>query len=356
MTTQNNNNNEELSGKDFNRIFSFNNLLNKLLSWSVYILLAGSAIILIYFSFIDKIKIEFDLVTLGIFSLVTVILVWVNWNTFYRKQYEKTMKLDIENYEKKYSIHARYKTIISKWTDEELQLAIDEFNDEYEKKWLNYVERVTGCPIETVYKAEVDENGKEVLDENGKPNIIEVKGIKDLPYKGFRHKILMWRIKRHIYPQSGYKTSMELMSLLSFRENNIHKRNLKASRNFYIGNSLFKLVSFLALISIAGSILPELISGNFVAALARLLIALGSLFSSVMFGAMNGIRGARLKLSTVEDAAFDMELWYKKKHNFVEIEEPIIEQLELPIPEEPKTLNEKATEKLNDIFNFNSQK
>ena len=355
MRTQNNNNNEELSEKDFKRLFSFNNILSKLLSWSVYIMLAGSAIILIYFSFIDKIKIEFDIVTLGVFSFVTVLLVWLNWNTFYKKEYEKTMRLDIEQYaSKNYSIHARYKNIISKWTDEELQLAIDEFNDEYEKKWLKYVERITGCPIETIYKAEVDENGKEVLDEDGKPNIIEIKGIKDLPYKGFRHKILMWRVKHHAYPQSGYKTSMELMSLLSFRENNIHRRNLRASRNFFIGNSIFKLISFVALISIGGSVLPELISGNFAAAIVRLLIALGSLITSVIFGAINGIRGARLKLSTVEDAAFDMELWYKKKHKFVEIEPPIVKEVDETVDNEPVTKQEELANQVENFFNKNS--
>ena len=41
-------------------------------------------------------------------------------------------------------------------------------------------------------------------------------------------------------------------------------------------------------------------------------------------GGMNGIRGARIKLSIVEDASVDLELWGNKKPKIAPYKEPII--------------------------------
>lgn len=310
---ENKQNNDER--RNFKQIFNLNNILSQAITYAAYLISIGSAIVLIYISLIQTFKFEIDWTTVGIFSAATVLLAWLNWSTWYRKHYEKTMSEDIKQHSLgKYSIHGRYYHASKDFTDAELQLKIDEFNDEYTDKWLRYVERVTGKPIETKTEIELDKDGNPVLDEStGEPKIIITKGIKDLPYRGFKHPILMWRIKNHRYPQSGYKTSMELMSLLSFQESNLNKRHLRAHTAFYVKQSISKFLTSLLTITVSASIIPEFITGQWGSAILKLIVALGALGASILTGAMNGIRGARLKLSTVEGVCIDLEEWGHKK-------------------------------------------
>lgn len=341
-----------MNKKDFHKIFNFNFILSQLINWSAYIVLFISSVLLIYFAFIDHIEFVNDWRTLTLFAIVAVFASWLNWNTWYRKEYEKTMDLDINQAVKdKYSIHSRYYYAVKDWNDAELQLAIDKFNDEYEKKWLRWVEKYTGRPISTKEVVALDDNGNPIVleeyvlvDENGEPeydidfNPIIIKKYKTITTKGiketswfskfaFRHPIITWRIKTHKYPQSGYKTSMELMSLLSFQEANLNKRDLKGSKRYYWFNSIQKFFTLFFSISIGGAIIPEMISGNWPAAILKLIISLGSIITSVIMGGMNGIRGARIKLSIVEDASVDLELWGNKKPKIAPYPEPkIIEE------------------------------
>ena len=364
MKPQNNQNN--LSKKDFKRLFNMNSILSKIINYAAYIIVVLSLGILIYFSFIETIDIEIDWKTFTIFSVVAVVLSWINWNTWYKKQYESVMAHDIAQQEKnKYSIHSRYYMAIKDWSDAELQIAIDKFNTEYEEKWLRWVEKYTGYPIETKDEVELDEfgnpivleevklldeYGEEVLDIDFNPVIVKkyktirTIGIKDLPYKGFKHKFLMWRIKTHHYPQSGYKTSMELMSLFSFQEANMNKRNLTADKSFYTKNAFTKIISLLLTIGIGASIVPHMVDGEWWTAALKLILAIGSLAISIIMGALNGVRGARIKLSVVEDACQDLEIWAKKKPVIAPYKEPKGE-----VVEEPK---EKigTDEVTNDIF------
>ena len=335
-TSKQNNNNNDIN---FKKLFNMNNILSQVMNFAAYIILVISACILIYCSFIDKIAINTDIRTLTIYSGAAILLTWINWNSFYKKQYEKCMADDIAQSEQnKYSIHSRYYMAIKDWDDVSLQKKIDEFNDEYTNKWLRYVEKTTGFPIETCTKVQLDIDGKPMLDpETNKPKIIEVKGIKDLPYRGFKHKMLMWRIKTHHYPKSGYTSSMELMSLFSFQDSNLNKRHLQAHKSFYVRNSISKLISSMLLISIGGSIIPEFIGGNIWSALLKLIIVIGTLISAVLMGSMQGIRGARLKLSSVEDACNDLEKWANKKPILTPYKEPIIESKDTTIQEDKET-------------------
>ena len=333
-------NNDKLSKRDFRRLFNMNNVLSQLINWAAYIIVFISLAVLIYFSFVDTIDIKIDWKTFTIFAIVATMLSWLNWNTWYKKQYESLMAQDIAQQSiNKYSIHSRYYVAIKDWTDSDLQIAIDNFNKEYEAKWLRWVEKITGCPIESRDEVEVDkdgnmviasnEYGEEVLDIDFNPvydikyKTFHVKGIKDLPYRGFKHKILMWKIKNHRYPQSGYKTSMELMSLFSFQEANMSKRSLKADKKFYAKNAIQKLLTLILTIGVGASIVPNMINGEWWAAILKLIIAIGSLLTSILMGAMNGLKGARIKLSTVEDACTDLELWANKK--------PIIAPYKTPV-------------------------
>lgn len=349
--------NQEQEKRNFRKMFNMNSILAQVINFAAYIILLISVFALIYISFVQKFNIKIDWVTLTLFSIATVALCWLNWNTWYRKQYEKLMSEDIAEHSKgKYSIHARYYHCIKDWSDIELQKKIDQFNDEYTAKWLRWVEKTTGVLIETREEVELDAKGQPVLDENGKPKIIIVKGIKDLPYKHFKYKRLMWRIKNHKYPQSGYKTSMELMSLFSFQDANLNKRNLKADKQYYAFQSSSKFLSSLLTITMGASLVPEMISGNYAAAILKLILGLGSLLTSVLMGAMNGFKGGRLKLSVVEDACTDVERWGNMKP-VVAPYEPFKTQFEEVQPtQEVQQNTEKPAESqpviTKEIFNF----
>ena len=338
------------NNRDFKKLFNLNTVLTAIINYAAYIILVISVAVMLYLSFVQKFEIEIDLLTVGIFSIALVTLSWINWTTFYRRQYEKIMAEDIEQHtEGRYSIHVRYYNAIKDYSDIELQKDIDNFNDEYTAKWLRWVEKTTGFPIESRYEVELDENGKPKLDANGNPVKIFVKGIKDLPYKGFKHKILMWKIKHHRYPESGYRTSMELMSLFAFQEANLNKRDLKADSKYYTIHAIQKFVTTLMTVVVGGSIIPEMISGNWWTAVLKLVLGIFSIGMSVVFGALNGIQGARLKLSTVEEACGDLERWSNKKPVFAPYS--AYEQ-----KTEPKPQENTHTEITENIFNLNIQK
>lgn len=307
--------NHKNKDKDFKNLFNLHYIMGQLVNFAAYIIAILSGIILLYISLIDTLKIEIDWTTLEVFVFVAVFLAWLNWNNFYRKHFEKVMDEDIEQHELgKYSIHSRYYMAIRDFSDAELQKCIDDFNDEYEKRWLKWVEKITGKPIETITEKIVDANGNEILDPiTGEPQIKVTKGIKDLPYRKFKHKILMWRVKTHHYPQSGYRTAMELMSLLSFQDSDLSQRKLNADKKFYYRKSVKKVITTLLCMSLGGSLVPEIINGNIWLALLKALLAIGTLLTSILMGSMNGIRGARLKLSILEDVCGDLERWQHKK-------------------------------------------
>lgn len=324
---------------NFKKLFNLNNVLSQVMNFMAYFIAMGSALLLIYISFIEHLDIKIDWAVVTVFIVLAASISWVNWNAFYRQRYERTMAADIaESEQGKYSIHSRYYYAIKDWDDAELQAKIDEFNETYEKRWLSWVEHITGCPIETQTKVEVNDKGEPVIDEvTGKPKIKIIKGIKDLPYKGFKYPRLMWRVKTHHYPQSGYKTSMELMSLLSFQDNNLNKRDLKAAKKYYHLRSFTRLITSFGMTAIGASIIPDMINGDFWGAILRLMLALGALFGAIVMGTLNGVKGARIKLSTVEDVCGDLERWSGKKSLLPKYKEIVL-------PEEPKEPDNKKVE------------
>lgn len=336
--------------RDLKKLFSITGILTKVINFAAYLILIASVGILFYISFVVRFNIKIEWTTLGIFTAAVVILVWLNWNNFYKHRYEKVMQEDIEQAGlNKYSVHSRYYLAIKDYTDAELQLKIDEFNKEYLDKWLHWVEKTTGLPIESQDQIQKDEFGNPVINpETNKPNIIHVVGLKDIKYRKLKnsyHRYLAWRIKHRHYPQSGYKTSMELMSLMSFQDANLNKRDLKASKKFYVTKSSSKFISTLLFVSITGSLVPEMIQGNIWWAIFKLIVALGSLGAAVLMGTVNGVRGARLKLSVVEEVCMDLEKWSNKKPILAPYKEPtaIVNTTEV-------TKEKSADEVLNSIF------
>lgn len=309
---------------------TISNVLAQLISYSAWIIVVGSILILSYLSFIDHFDFSLDWRVIGVFAISTVCLAWVCWNMFYHKQYDKLMDEDIKAATKliedtqdkskprknsNYSVHIRYQHAIDGWTDETLQMAIDKFNDDFTAKWLNYVEKTTGFPIETKKEIIVDS----LTNEN---KVVEVKGIKDLPYKGFKHKILMWRVKTHRYPQSGYKSSMEVLSLFSFGNQVGKKRRMYADRQFYARKSFGKIVRGLLVITLGASLIPDIIDGSIWPIILKLVLAIGSIISSVLMGMYAGVRGAKIKLSAVEEVCCDLEDWSHKKPTILPYIEP----------------------------------
>ena len=66
-----------------------------------------------------------------------------------------------------------------------------------------------------------------------------------------------------------------------------------------------------------------MIQGDIWSAILKLLVAVGSLLGAVFMGSMNGVRGARLKLSTVEEVCMDLEKWADKKPILAPYQEPV---------------------------------
>lgn len=352
------------------KLFNMNYILSQLMNFVAYIIAVVSAIVLVYISFIEHFNIDFDWTTMTIYSLLAISISWINWNAFYRQRYEKIMTEDIaQNDNGKYSVHARYYYAIKDWDDKELQAKIDEFNKEYTAKWLQWVEYKTGRPIETKTEVELNDKGEPVIDEvTGKPKVITVYGLKDLPYiasnkknspfykkklgyKLYKYPILMYRIKSHRYPESGYKSSMELMSLLSFQDANLNKRNLRADKHYYHRRSITRLITSLGLISIGGSMIPDMIDGNYAGAILKLVAALTALFGAIISGSVGGVKGARLKLSVVEDTCADLERWANKKPKIAKYKDiKLIDAVKLDkLVEPPK--EETPVEVLESIFN-----
>ena len=327
---------------NFRKLFNMNNILSNLINYVAYLILIASIGLILYLSFIESIQFKVSWSVLGIYSGAAVILTWTNWNTFYKKNFEKVMARDIAQQAlNKYSIHARYYFATKDWKDDELQACIDKFNLEFKNKWLSWVEKEIGAPIESTYVQDTDVFGNLLFEDEEKkiPKLKLIKGIKDLKYreiKGLYHKMLAWRIKTHHYPSSGYKTSMELLSLLSFQDSNLNRRKLQAHKYFFFSHSARKLLSSFLLLSVTSAIIPEMISGAVWTALLKLAVALVSLIFAVFMGSANGIRGARLKLFIVEDACADMERWANKK--------PLIDPYQMTIPTQETIISQPRTE------------
>ena len=336
-----------MNNKDFKKIFNMNTILSVILNYAAYIALILSVGILVYLSFIKRLKIQIDPITFGVFAVAVILLSFTIWNLFYKRRYEKVMSDDIEQHDKlNYSVHVRYYNAIKDWNTVELQSAIDTYNTQYVADWLNSVELETGVPIETTYVQEIDERtGKPKLDENNQIIYKKVLGIKDRPYKGFFHKILMWRIKHHKYPKSGYKNAIQLMSLFSYSEGQLNRRNLKADKIYFRISALFRLLITFLIVCTGASLTPDILEGNLIVVFMKLLVGLSLLFSSMITGTITGFKAARIKLSTVEDACGDLEKWANKKPIFEKYDN---KKIEISVSENFK--KDDTAENYNDIF------
>ncbi len=278
-------------------------IMNRVVTASAYIILGAAILVLTYLSFVETINTSIDWKTVSIFSGATILLSYSCWTMFYKKQYEQILNDDLQKVELgKYSIQLRYRNAITDWSDKDLQDAVDKFNKDYVDKWLREVESKTGVPIQDtpIFDSEGNEVG-------------QTKGILNRPYRKFPYKYLMWRVKHHKYPTSGYKSSMELLSLISYQDSDFNKRKLRADKTFFIINCSKKVFSSGASVIVGASIVPEMISGDYFTAFLKLIIAIVTLLSSVITGAVAGIKGGRIKLSIIEDTSADIERWGNKK-------------------------------------------
>jgi hypothetical protein len=324
--------------KDFKKIFSTESILKSVVKNSAWIVFAFGVAAVTYLSFVENFEINLNWSTIGVLSAGAMLLSWLIWSSFYRKNYEELMDTDIQNIsEGVYSIHKRYYDVIKLWKEVDLQVAIDKFNEEYTEKWLRWVEKRTGKPIET--KTELVD-GKKIV----------TLGIKELPYKGFKYKMLMWRIKHHKYPTSGYTTSMEVLNLFSYNDANFNKRDLSADKKFYASKGIKRIATGLLTIITGAGLIPQMIDGEWWSVIFTLIITIGSLIMALIFGSINGTQGARKKLSLVEECSMDLERWGDYRPNIEPYSEQVKEVTDVKIEDkESSVVSESIFDKLNKV-------
>lgn len=307
-----------------------NQIFGRLVSYGAHIIVVFVIGFLAYLSFVENLAFTPNWKTATLFSVSSVLASWLIWNMFYKRYYTSTIEQDKVNAQvKEYSVQFRYYMATKDWEDSALQAAIDKYNDEFVEKWLNWVEKTTGVPIESRKEVVIDPDTNE-------EKVVDVKGIKDLPYRKFPHKILMWRIKHHKYPKSGYKTSREVLSLFSSQDSDFKERKLHADKTFFGRKTAMKLLTSIFILAVGASITIQFIQGNWADATYRLILGLGALLLSIFFGAYNGITGARLKLAIVEDVCYDLEKWANTKPVVTPYKEPEPDEIKEPEKDEKK--------------------
>ena len=275
------------------------------MAWGTTLLFLAAIAIMAYMSFVTNIGINPSVRNITVVALVALVLNYVVWDSRYKADYDKTMTADMTN--EKYSIHRRYYFARKGLKQTEVQAYIRQYNRDFVQAWLNDVEDETGRTIEE---------------------------IKNGPYKGNDHKYTIWKIKHHVYPKSGIKRAREVLSVLNVGTSDTMKINLKQVEHQHALLRISKLfTSFLSTL-LAASITVSFVQGDLTTAFLTLLINVVILFTSLFFGAVMGIRGAKTKLSIAEQISGLLEEWrekppveepYEMIKNEVNIQKPVTE-------------------------------
>lgn len=272
--------------------FSTQKLMTKIMTWGTTLLFLAAISIMAYMSFVTNIGINPSVRNITVVALVALVLNYVVWDSRYKADYDKTMAADMTN--EKYSIHRRYYFARKGLKQTEVQAYIRQYNKDYVQAWLDDV---------------VDETGRSIEE------------IKNGPYKGNDHKYIIWKIKHHKYPKSGIKRAREVLSVLNVGSSDNMKINLRQAEHQHALQRISKLfTSFLSTL-LAASITVTFVQGDLTTAFLTLLINVVILFTSLFFGAIMGIKGAKMKLSIAEQVSSLLEEWREKPP----VEEPYSE-------------------------------
>ena len=258
-------------------------IITKIMAWGTTLLFLAAIAIMAYMSFVTNIGINPSVRNITVVALIALVLNYVVWDSRYKADYDKTMTADITN--EKYSVHRRYYFARKGLKQTEVQAYIRQYNKDYVQAWLDDIEDETGRTIEE---------------------------IKNGPYKGNDHKYTIWKIKHHVYPKSGIKRAREVLSVLNVGTSDTMKINLKQAEHQHALQRISKLfTSFLSTL-LAASITVNFVQGDLTTAFLTLLINIVILFTSLFFGAVMGIKGAKIKLSIAEQVSGLLEEWREK--------------------------------------------
>lgn len=267
------------------KITNFNSqkLITKIMTWGTTLLFLAALGIMAYLSFVTNVNINPSVRNITLVALVALVLNYIIWDSRYKTEYDRAMTADITN--EKYSIHRRYYFARKGLKQTEVQAHIRQYNKDYVQAWLDDVVDETGRTIEEI--------------EQG-------------PYKGNDHKMLIWKIKHHKYPKSGIKRSREVLSVLNISGSDSMKISIKSAERQHTFGRIKKLITSLMSTFLAASIAVNFVEGDLTSAFLTLLLNVVILFSSLFFGALAGIKGAKTKLSTAEQISELLEEWRKQ--------------------------------------------
>lgn len=279
-------------------------IINQILRWGTQIIFIAAIAIMIYLSFVDNVNLDFNARKLTTIAAIGIVLNWIVWDSYYRKNYEALLQNDLENSDKgKYSIHRRYYYARKGWKDEDLRVIIRDYNRRFINTWKQDIEDICARTEE------------EIIAEG---------------YKGYDHKFLIWRIKNHQYPKSGIRGPKDLLYLLSVGSADTLKFKGKAAEQFAAKGKITKVITSLLSVGLVASISVEFVQGSMATALMTLLLNIIMLFVSLFFGTVQGQKGAKIKLETVEEACELLEQWKNAKP----VEEPYSEIKVEYVPEQ----------------------
>lgn len=275
------------------------NIVETVLRFALPIIFALAILTMVYFSFIESISFPGDWRSITLFGLAGGSLSYIIWLTSYRKQYENIIDEDLNN--EVYSIHRRYYFARRGWKLEELQRKLEIAKQNFKEAWVKDIEEMTGRTRENIIKQ---------------------------GYKGFAHKILIYRLKHNLFPKYGVRYARELLQVLNVAYSPERPIAIRAAEQHFKVHATTKLIITILILCTTGSIVIEFLTGSLWTALFRLVIAVITLVASLVMGSVNGYVGAQKKLGVAETVSETLEEW----RNAVVTEEPFREK-EKPVEE-----------------------
>lgn len=275
--------------------FSTQKLMTKIMAWGTTLLFLAALGVMAYLSFVTNIELNPSIRNITVVALVALVLNYIIWDSRYKADYDKVMTADILN--EKYSIHRRYYFSRKGLKQTEVQAYIRQYNKDYVQAWLDDVVDETGRTIE------------EIVNE---------------PYKGHDHKLLIWKVKHHKYPKSGLRRSREVLSVLNVSGSDGMRIDIKKSEHQHTAGRIKKLLTSLLSTFLAASLAVNFVQGDLTSAFLTLLLNVVILFSSLFFGALAGMKGAKVKLATAEQISELLEEWRKQPPKEEPYQEPAV--------------------------------
>lgn len=277
--------------------FSTQKLVGTILRFASIIVFVIAAAILIYLSFVQNINLSPDIRNITLIAAISIVLNVVVWEMYYKDGYNKVITQDMSN--ETYSVHKRYYFARKGFKYDELQTYITNFNEQFRTAFIKDCEAVTGRT-----EAEIVSQG----------------------YKGNSNKLLIWKLKHKKYPKSGLRTPRDVLQVLSVGASGKMQINLKKAEHTHVINLSTKIITSIAGMFMAASVIVEFITGDWTSAVFRLLLYIAMLFTSLFTGVIIGTKAAKMKLSIAEEVSERLEEWKNEPPTEVPYKEQITQQ------------------------------